>query len=449
MGTHLLMLKVEQDVDYQRRRYGLAAMVATMSRGTDTESGARCPSPRRSMSGCEIDKRPLREGRTYLETENVLGKGLSAVVREAKDVNGKSVAGKTFEDVIRAPLNWTKRERARDVLQEAKFLACLNHPNVISLLDLKICNDTGDVILVMENGGEDLQHWIDSGEIGKLPLEEKYSIIHQLLDVLSYFAANKILHRDLKPQNILLMKSDGKYIVKVIDFGFCITEEIAKHELIRKSGTVQFMAPERLREELLGEELLRTKVWSQQPGEVWSMGLIITEILTGKRPFSECFPCYVKVNGKRETERDYRKKCGIDIFSELVNDYFKEDHFQEYMKFRRPTEARMIDEYDGMNDYMFDILNGMLHPNPEQRTSADTALKRFKQFIIDDVEICPLVKQICPSVGHEIPVGHEIARFRWVTKLWDKDNKLPSLVEFRNQFRELKESLDSRTGFAT
>merc|ERR1711920_519402 len=128
-------------------------------------------------------------GRTYLETENVLGKGTFCTIKEAKDVNGKSVAKKTFENVIRAPLDWTKRENARDVLQEAKFLACFNHPNVISLLDLEICNDTGNVTLVMENGGKDLQHWIDSGDMKEIPLEEKYSIIHQLLDVLSYFAA--------------------------------------------------------------------------------------------------------------------------------------------------------------------------------------------------------------------------------------------------------------------
>ena len=159
---------------------------------------------------------------------------------------------------------------------EARALSKLNHPNIATIHDFDSQHDTD--FLVMEYiPGKPLSERLATGPI---PESELLPIALQLTEGLSAAHDHSIIHRDLKPANLLLTEDDR---LKILDFGLArlrvpLAESVTQSQLETHSlaGTFPYMAPE----QLLGGDLdART--------DLYSTGLILYEMATGQRPFSE------------------------------------------------------------------------------------------------------------------------------------------------------------------
>ncbi|MEO0126632.1 MAG: UvrD-helicase domain-containing protein [candidate division WOR-3 bacterium] len=148
---------------------------------------------------------------------------------------------------------------------EAKLLASLNHPNIVRFYNIDFIENK--FVLVMEYiKGKTLREIIKEGGI---EINEFLNIAQQILDGISYAHKTGVLHRDLKPENILITENNT---IKITDFGlarFLKTGSIAAST----AGTPIYMAPE---------------VWSgkfSEKSDIWSIGVIFYELLTGIPPF--------------------------------------------------------------------------------------------------------------------------------------------------------------------
>jgi len=190
-----------------------------------------------------------------------IGEGTYGVVYKAKDrEDGKFVALKKIR------LEHEDEGVPSTAIREIAILQELKHPNIVSLLDVD--NLPNKLYLVFEYLDQDLKKYMDS--INALePLLAK-SYIKQLLDGLLYCHSHRILHRDLKPQNLLI---DRHGYLKLADFGLaravCIPVRPYTHEVI----TLWYRAP---------EILLGSQAYSM-PVDIWSAGCIFAEMLA-KRP---------------------------------------------------------------------------------------------------------------------------------------------------------------------
>ena len=113
----------------------------------------------------------------------------------------------------------------------------------------------------------------------KLTVEQKQSILSQILDGINFLHQNSIIHRDLKPQNILIVKRGSEYIPKITDFGISKQLDINKSSIFSNSlagaGTLAYASPEQLKE---------TEI--RKNTDLWSFGVIAFQTFTGALPFT-------------------------------------------------------------------------------------------------------------------------------------------------------------------
>ena len=166
---------------------------------------------------------------------------------------------------------------AARLLRERNILAALEHRNIARLYDVGL-TDAGTPYLVMEFvQGTDLLSHADAHRLG---IAQRLALFQQVLRAVQYAHAKLVLHRDLKPGNILVNDAGD---VKLLDFGIAkvLAEGHATHdetELTRAAGrqlTLHYASPEQLRGEPLGTA-----------SDVYSLGVILFELLTGERPYA-------------------------------------------------------------------------------------------------------------------------------------------------------------------
>eukprot|EP00041_Stephanoeca_diplocostata_P017944 m.371575 g.371575 ORF g.371575 m.371575 type:complete len:1373 (+) comp20868_c0_seq1:275-4393(+) len=165
----------------------------------------------------------------------------------------------------------SKRSRSAKELkilrQEIDIMRNLRHPNIIHMLDTFETSD--QIVAVTEFADGELFQIIEDDT--KLPLDQVRQIARQLVSALRYLHGNRIMHRDMKPQNILIAKGG---IVKLCDFGFARAMSINTLVLTSIKGTPLYMAPELVREQPY-----------DHTADLWSLGCILYEIAVGKPPF--------------------------------------------------------------------------------------------------------------------------------------------------------------------
>jgi eukaryotic-like serine/threonine-protein kinase len=200
----------------------------------------------------------------------------------------------------------TALERFR---REARAAARLHHPNAVAVTDFGVTMKDKMAYLVMEFlEGLDLRQRIDTQK--QLDCQEICSLVQQICSALDAAHSSGIIHRDLKPDNIWLFKSeDGVERVKVLDFGIAKVQSTT--EMIKLTqqgiivGTPHYMSPEQCR----GEEL-------DPRSDIYSLGIIIYEMLTGQVPFQAPTPIAVAIkhaSQKPNPPRKLRADIPLDI----------------------------------------------------------------------------------------------------------------------------------------
>jgi len=204
------------------------------------------------------------------EISGVLGQGAMGVVYLAHDPEiDRPVALKTLRP--EAMHGESAAEIEGRFLKEAKLAGRLQHPNVVTVYD--VGRDRGEFFIAMEYvEGHPLTRYLAAAD--SLPLNAKIGIIRQAAEALDHAHERGVVHRDIKPGNILIAK-DGR--VKVTDFGIARFTSATTSDLTRTGqmiGSPAYMSPEQVR----GEKL-------DGRSDLFSLGVVLYELLTGARPF--------------------------------------------------------------------------------------------------------------------------------------------------------------------
>ena len=201
------------------------------------------------------------------DVQKLLGKGATGTVYLAKDTfTGKEVALKTIEpEVFRDPEFGTVHRS--QFLNEASLAGKLRHPYIVSILDAVVGEDSGHIAMELVTGG-DLSKHVTPATL--LPIADVLQIAFKCCGALEYAAKEGIVHRDIKPANIMLA---GGTEVKIADFG---AAALKKSQVVQTAalGSPYYMSPEQIEGKPLNFH-----------SDMYSLGVVIYELLTGKRPF--------------------------------------------------------------------------------------------------------------------------------------------------------------------
>jgi len=197
-----------------------------------------------------------------------LGQGGMGTVYLARSSEGQDVALKTiiFPQGLNARARWEAVERFQ---REARAARSLTHDNICQVLDTGADGETFFIVMEFLDG-QSLRERID--ETGSLPVERSVQIMFDVCDALAYAHDQGIVHRDIKPDNIMVLRG-GR--AKIMDFGLAsIVYETGMTQTGAMMGTISYMSPEQTR----GEKL-------DARSDIFSLGVTFYEMLTGRRAF--------------------------------------------------------------------------------------------------------------------------------------------------------------------
>src|SRR6266849_4353464 len=208
-----------------------------------------------------------RIGKYIIKRE--LGRGgMGAVYLAEQPGLGREVAIK--ELILSAVADPTALKR---FMQEAQVMARTSHPNLVQVHDLEQIGDANYIVLEFVRG-KSLRDRINQGN---LPLPQTFAVMHGVLQALDYAHKHAIVHRDMKPENVL-MSDEGD--VKVADFGIArLTDDSGAGSTATKTGTTvgtpQYMSP---------EQVASSKVDGRS--DLYSAGIMFYELVVGQPPFT-------------------------------------------------------------------------------------------------------------------------------------------------------------------
>ena len=202
------------------------------------------------------------------EITGELGRGGMGVVYKATDpVIGRSVAVKTIR-LSEEAAGISHEQLVQRVQTEARAAGLLTHPNIVVVYDAG--EDQGQFYITMELvQGKSLQVWLNEGE--KFPLNRVIRIMEQVCSALQFAHDRGVVHRDVKPANIMLTRDD---FVKVTDFGTAKILQYGGGQQTGPMGTPGYMSPEQIKGRGVDG---RT--------DIFALGVVLYQMLTGKRPF--------------------------------------------------------------------------------------------------------------------------------------------------------------------
>lgn len=257
--------------------------------------------------------------------KDLIAEGGFAEVFKAKDTNAANrwVAMKIYKEAVTRGTSGSTGQKKYSLEQEFAKIDGLSHTNIITFYGLEYIEHKDAMgrtasypALIMEYAGEGTLKALSSRQLSDNQIED---IIISITKATGYLHSQGVIHRDLKPGNVLFSKDrNGKLVVKITDFG--ISKDVLGDKTIEKSftegvGTPHYMSPEQFFKKnfgLNGEISNRT--------DFWAIGVILYQLLTGKRPFGNGVKDYelirdeitqkeVDLSGVPEKYKDFISSC--------------------------------------------------------------------------------------------------------------------------------------------
>ncbi len=258
-------------------------------------------------------------GRTIAQYDvlaRVGGGGMGVVYRARDNRLGRTVALKFL------PPQWSHDEDARQrFVREAQAASATNHQNICTIHDIETADDGQLFIVMAYYEGQTLKQRLAAGP---LPVEEALDIATQLADGLAKAHAQGVVHRDVKPGNVMLTE-DG---VRILDFGLATFADALKLTVEHSTlGTAAYMSPEQVR----GQS-------ADARSDVWAVGVILYEMLAGHVPFQGSHAEAIAYAVRNETPaaiRASRPEVGEEI-EQLV---FRALHKEPAVRFKDCREC--------------------------------------------------------------------------------------------------------------
>jgi cyclin-dependent kinase len=276
-----------------------------------------------------------------------LGEGTYGVVYRAKDQKGQEIYA-----LKKIRLQAEEEGIPSTAIREISLLKELNHINIVKLYE--VLHTSKKLTLVFEYVEQDLKKVIDSTNGKGVEMKYVKSFLYQLLKGVDYIHKKKVLHRDLKPQNLLINKDN---IVKIGDFGLARGYGIPVKNYTHEVVTLWYRPPD----VLLGNKTYGTTV------DMWSIGCIFAEMVTGKPLFAG------------NTETDQLKKIFqirgtpnekyAPQLKELPEWGVGDNNFEDY------PEKNFKELFTNLDSEGIDLLQKFLNLEPDKRISAEEALK--------------------------------------------------------------------------
>ncbi len=277
--------------------------------------------------------------------------------------------------------------------QEAQAVGRLVHPSIVQIYDY--LEDSHGAYIVMELvNGKTLAHHLAEGD--RYDINEVGQIITQLLDGIGYAHAQGVVHRDIKPSNIMINK-DGR--IKINDFGIAHVESSTLTQIGDILGTPNYMSPE----QFLGVNI-------DGLTDLFAIGVIAYELLTGKRPFSgqaaAVMQQVMNVDPPKPSELNVQLSPMIDAVMHKALAKKKEDRYQNAREFsdafREAIRASLhveaptsMPNSNTMMNFsrMLSADNTLTNPGTQDTSqygsspiTLDSSIKKARLLIVDDEE---------------------------------------------------------------
>ncbi len=221
--------------------------------------------------------------------------GMAAVFKAVDLLMRRNVAVKILRDDIAAD-----DASVRRFINESKAVSMLSHPNIVNIYDVSVRDNVKYIVMEFIEGIT-LKKYMDHRKV--LNTKETIGYTLQILRALNHAHQKGIVHRDIKPQNIMLLK-DG--VIKVMDFGIAKLPNAETVTMKDKAiGTVYYISPE----QASGEEI-------DHRSDLYSLGVMMYEMTTGKLPFNADSPVSValmQVNEEAASPRSLNPKIPVGL----------------------------------------------------------------------------------------------------------------------------------------
>lgn len=329
----------------------------------------------------EIDKHVLRR----YEVTQRLGKGAYGIVWKAIDKKtGETVALKKIFDAFQNATDAQRTFREIMFLQELR-----DHENIVRLDNVLKAENDRDIYLVFEYMETDLHAVIRANILKEI---HKQYILYQLFKALHYMHSGNVLHRDMKPSNLLL---NSECFLKVADFGLARSIASLENDAVENPVLTDYVATRwyRAPEILLGSTKYTKGV------DMWSVGCILGELLGGK----PMFPGTSTMNQLDRIIEVTGRPSQDDI--EAINSPFAATMLESLP----PTQpTRLQDIFPHASDEALDLLRQCLQFNPLKRINTEQALNHpyVAAFHNEDEEIvCDHVIKISIDDDHKFSIS--------------------------------------------
>jgi len=268
-----------------------------------------------------------------------LGEGSMGVVYKAHDLMlDRDVAVKFL-----SPKYFSGTEAVARFLREARLVARLSHPNIMSIFD--VGEDQGWQYIVFEYiPGNDL-HALMGGRSEPWSAVEAMPILKAALEALAYAHGQGVIHRDIKPENIMLTPQGQ---VKVTDFGLAFAhEEVRLTQDEGMLGTILYMSPEMIG----GQE-------ADPQTDLYSLGVVFYEMLTGEPPFTgeQAVQIIAKVINTEPVSLHIRRSDLPPALESVITCLMKKQPDQRYASAHTALSALMGESSDGVQEPTVDVV---------------------------------------------------------------------------------------------